>query len=372
MKVWSVTKKIFEGLPSIDARFFKASVLSLALLTMAFCSGSLRAQTSLGQISGTITDSTNSLVHGASVTVTEIQTNQIRTTTTDEGGYFILTNLPIGDYIIEVKSAGFRGEKRSGISITADAKITANFSLVVGAVSAEVNVTAMAGEAINTTSGELAHVIDTKQVAELPLNGRNYIQLMTIIPGAVVTNPDVFSVTTSLAAGNQNINGNKSDSNNLTVDGAFNLASGSNGCLSITSVPTSFRKSRLPPRTSPPSTAATQVQHSTSSPRAVPTSSTAACLSISAITTSTPGRSTHPSRLTSSTTTSATVSAVPSLRIVFSSSPARNGSAFVRLRLPRSAPRRARPRLRVTSRVRASSYSFPEPPTQFRTTTLRL
>ena len=54
---------------------------------------------------------------------------------------------------------------------------------------------------------------------------------MTIIPGAVVTNPDVFSVTTSLAAGNQNINGNKSDSNNLTVDGAFNMVSGSNGSL---------------------------------------------------------------------------------------------------------------------------------------------
>ena len=231
MKVWSLSKKLIESLSLIDARFFKMSVLSLAMVTMAFGSGSLQAQTSLGQISGTVTDATNSVVRGALLTVTETQTNQIHTATTDEGGFYILTNLPIGDYTVEVKSAGFRGEKRTGVVITADAKITASFGLVVGAVSAEVNVTAVAGEAINTTSGELAHIIDTKQVEELPLNGRNYIQLMTIIPGAVVTNPDVFSVTTSLAAGNQNINGNKSDSNNLTVDGAFNLASGSNGSL---------------------------------------------------------------------------------------------------------------------------------------------
>src|SRR5260370_1604174 len=54
---------------------------------------------------------------------------------------------------------------------------------------------------------------------------------MTLVPGAVVTNPDQFSVTTSLSATNQTINGNRSDSQNLTVDGAFNLVAGSNGSL---------------------------------------------------------------------------------------------------------------------------------------------
>ena len=225
------THKPAKNLSPISAVLVKLTLLSLVMLVMLSCSATLQAQTSLGQISGTVTDATNSLVAGASITATETRTNQTYTATTDGSGYFVITNLPIGDYTVEVKSTGFRGERRSGIAITADAKITANFGLVVGAVSAEVSVSAVAGEAINTTSGELSHVIDTKQVEELPLNGRNYIQLMTIIPGAVVTNPDVFSVTTSLAAGNQNINGNKSDSNNLTVDGAFNLASGSNGSL---------------------------------------------------------------------------------------------------------------------------------------------
>jgi Carboxypeptidase regulatory-like domain len=228
MNIGSITLNSVKNLFPVNALFLR---LSIALIAMTLCSAPLQGQTSLGQISGTLIDATNSSVAGASITITQIQTNQVWTATTDDKGFYIVTNLPIGDYTVETKARGFRGEKRSGIVISADAKVSANFGLIIGAVTAEVNVSAVAGEALNTTSGELSHVIDTKQVEELPLNGRNYIQLMTIIPGAVVTNPDVFSVTTSLAAGNQNINGNKSDSNNLTVDGAFNLASGSNGSL---------------------------------------------------------------------------------------------------------------------------------------------
>ena len=199
-------------------------------LTFGLC-GAVDAQTSLGQIAGTVTDSTGSLLPGASITITNDGTQDIHTIKSDNGGFYVVTNLPIGAYSIQVQKSGFRSEKRTGFSVVADAHLTANFEMQIGSATETVTVTAVAGESINTTSGELSHVIDTKQVEELPLNGRNYIQLMTIIPGAVVINPDVFSVTTSLAAGNQNINGNKSDSNNLTVDGAFNLASGSNGSL---------------------------------------------------------------------------------------------------------------------------------------------
>src|SRR6185437_6344604 len=146
-------------------------------------------------------------------------------------GFYVATNLPIGAYSVSVAQTGFRGETRSGLNINADAHLTADFQLQVGSTNESVTVSAVVGETLNTTSGELAHVIDSKQVENLPLNGHNYTQLMTLIPGAVVTNPDVFSETTSLSAGNQNINGNKSDSANLTVDGAFNMVSGSNNSL---------------------------------------------------------------------------------------------------------------------------------------------
>lgn len=200
------------------------------LVCFGFCS-SLEAQISTGQIAGTVTDASGSVVAGSTVTITNVGTGSIRSITTDSNGFYVVTNLPIGDYSVEIKSGGFRGEKRTGIVIVADAHISTDFQLNVGAATEVVTVTAVAGETLNTTSGELAHVIDTKQVEALPLNGRNYTQLMTLIPGAVVTNPDIFAITTGLNSTNQVVNGNRSDSANLTVDGAFNQASGSNGSL---------------------------------------------------------------------------------------------------------------------------------------------
>ncbi len=89
----------------------------------------------------------------------------------------------------------------------------------------------MQTEQVNAVSGEVSRVIDSHQVENLTMNGRNYVQLMTMVPGAVVTNPDQFSTTTSLASNNQTINGNRADSNNLTVDGAYNSVAGSNSSL---------------------------------------------------------------------------------------------------------------------------------------------
>jgi hypothetical protein len=199
--------------------------------SVLFHSPVLHAQTSLGQIAGNVTDSAGALVPGATITITAVGTQNVRTVLTDSSGFYVVTNLPIGDYTVAVAMNGFSGEKRTGIAITSDAHVTADFSLKVGSTEQVVSVSATSTEALNTTSGELAHVIDTKQVEGLPLNGRNYTQLMTLIPGAVVTNPDIFSVTTSLTSTNQVINGNRADSANLTVDGAYNQAAGSNGSL---------------------------------------------------------------------------------------------------------------------------------------------
>ena len=209
------------------------SRLAACLLALLMTIGALQAsaQTSLGQISGTITDASGSAVPGAVVKVTNVNTQDVRTFSADQSGYFVATNLPIGDYSVAATNAGFRPERRDGVTITADAKVTTDFQLKVGSATETVEVTAVQGEMLNTTSGELAHVIDTTQVENLPLNGRNYTQLMTLIPGAVVTNPDIFGITTGLNSTNQVVNGNRADSANLTVDGAFNQASGSNGSL---------------------------------------------------------------------------------------------------------------------------------------------
>ena len=210
-------------------RFLKLAA-PMFLLFIGF-SMSLNAQTSTGQIVGTVTDATGAIISGASITITNAGTQAVRTTTSDNSGFFVVTNLPIGDYSVEVKKAGYGSAKRTGLSVVADAHLTADFQLQVGSVTEQITVTAIAGETLNTTSGELAHVIDTKEVEALPLNGRNYTQVLTLIPGAVVTNPDIFSITTGLNSTNQVVNGNRADSANLTVDGSFNLNSGSNGSI---------------------------------------------------------------------------------------------------------------------------------------------
>jgi hypothetical protein len=81
---------------------------------------------------------------------------------------------------------------------------------------------------VNTTSGEVARVIDSQQVQDLALNGRNYVQLLSLVPGVALTTDDQLELSTSLATNNQSINGNRGQMNNLTVDGGTNLQSGSN------------------------------------------------------------------------------------------------------------------------------------------------
>jgi hypothetical protein len=223
-------------LPVPSAGGFIASlgrtIALVAAVLMLLCPATaLRAQTSLGQIEGTITDASGAVIPGATVTLTLVSTQEVHTVITDGKGFYVATNLPIGEYTVEVTMTGYGSEKRSGLTINADSHVTGDFTLKVGSATEVVTVEAVQGEQINTTSGEVAHVIDTREVETLPLNGRNYTQVLTLIPGAVVTNPDIFSITTGLNSGNQVINGNRSDSANLTVDGAFNQASGSNGSL---------------------------------------------------------------------------------------------------------------------------------------------
>jgi hypothetical protein len=189
------------------------------------------AQISTGQISGLVTDPTNASVATASINITNLQTAASRTVQTDSSGNFTVTELPIGSYKVDVTKDGFTTQSRRGLTLVADGRLTVNFQLQIGSVNQSVEVISTPVEQINTVSGEVSRVIDSHQVENLTMNGRNYVQLMTLVPGAVVTNPDQFSVTTSLASNNQTINGNRADSNNLTVDGAYNSVAGSNSSL---------------------------------------------------------------------------------------------------------------------------------------------
>jgi len=195
---------------------------ALLLISAAMVIG----QTTYGRISGTITDSNGAAVPGATVVVTNPSTNFSRSVTTDDSGGYTFTNLAVGTYDISVEKTGFKKSIRSQTSLSADSRLTVDISLDTGLISEVVEVTQVSGETVNTTSGEVAKVIDAQQLNNLALNGRNYYQLLSIIPGAVVTADDALD--TNLATNTININGNRGVSNNLSVDGGNNLNAGSN------------------------------------------------------------------------------------------------------------------------------------------------
>ena len=206
-------------------------IAALAAVPATVLVNPLAAQSIFGQISGTISDPSGAIVPNATVTLTNTGKQLKRTVTTDGSGNYTATTLPLGTYTVAVTAPGFSTAQQQNVEVTADAKVTSNLTLQVGQSSEVVEVQGGAVESLNTTNGSLERVIDSRQVDNLALNGRNYTQLLTLVPGAVVTNPDIFSVTTSLASNNQTINGNRSDTNNLTVDGAYNQVAGSNGSL---------------------------------------------------------------------------------------------------------------------------------------------
>lgn len=203
--------------------------IRLLLLLAVAVPGSLWAQTNFGRISGSVSDSSGAVVPNVEVRVINEGTGIQRTFTTNEGGNYVATNLGAGVYTVKVELSGFQAAARTGVDLMADGRITVDFVLQPGGATQTVDVVAAAGEAVNLVSGELARVVNTQQVQDLALNGRNYTQLADLIPGSALTDEDQMSQTTSLSAGSQSINGNRLISNLLMVDGAFNLDAGSNG-----------------------------------------------------------------------------------------------------------------------------------------------
>ena len=204
------------------------TIVGVILLITLCAAISSSGQTIFGRISGTVKDSNGSAVPNANVTITNAATNLVRTVTTDEDGFYTATNLPAGTYTILVVRDGFKKAQQAGVVLAADARLTQDMTLEVGQLTETVQISSGVGETVNTTSGEVARVVDQRQVQNLALNGRNYMQLVTLIPGAVILDEDQLALTTSLSISQAAVNGNRPNYNSLSVDGGFNMDSGSN------------------------------------------------------------------------------------------------------------------------------------------------
>jgi hypothetical protein len=189
------------------------------------------AQMVTGEIRGTVHDSSGAVLPGVTVTAINIETGLKRTDVTNPAGVYVFPSLPIGKYTVTAELEGFSRAEKTGFDLVADGRITADLTMAVGALTETVTVEGATGDVVNKTSGELARVVDGETVRSLALSGRNYLELISLVPGAITNDDDQMAVTTGLGTGGTFINGNRAISNNLTVDGGFNLDSGSNASM---------------------------------------------------------------------------------------------------------------------------------------------
>jgi hypothetical protein len=202
------------------------------LLSLGFLS-SVQAQTStIGNITGTVRDPNGAAVSKTEVLIQEERTGFTRKVTTDEDGFFSAQSLPVGRYTVSASPQGFKKIVSSGLTLSVNQNLVVNLTLEVGQMNETVTVQADSVQ-VETRSGDVSSLIGEKQVTELPLNGRNYAQLVLMVPG--VSPAGNFAATgTGLDAGvDISVNGNGSNNNLWTVDGVNNMDVGSNRTLLV-------------------------------------------------------------------------------------------------------------------------------------------
>jgi len=197
---------------------------AVAALAMMLCAPMV-AQVTTGTILGTVSDSTGAAVAGAVITITEVNKNTVTKTVTDESGVFNQPFLVPGLYTVSAEKDGFKRGIQSNLQLEVDQKARADFSLTVGNVSETVEVTA-AAPLVRSESAELGEVIGTRAVRELPLNGRNFAQLVYLNPGVTPgqAGENLSGASTFNPRGPSNFNalGSRANTNEWLIDGIDN------------------------------------------------------------------------------------------------------------------------------------------------------
>jgi hypothetical protein len=193
------------------------------------------------QISGSVLDSSGAAVTTATVTVTNEGTGAIRTATVNAEGNYVVTNLPVGTYTVTATAQGFKKFVSQGAALNVGSKLAVNATLQVGEVSETVEVQAQALQ-VETTTGEVGHLVTGAEATLLQLNGRNFIQLVSLSPGVSTTYTSSFRLygPFGVVGAAQSINGTRPDSASFLVDGVDNKDPGGPSSNSYTNVSPDF------------------------------------------------------------------------------------------------------------------------------------
>jgi hypothetical protein len=183
-----------------------------------FCAGALLAQFDTGQIAGFVRDPSESVIAGATVTVRNENTGEQRQSTTNATGYYVFPNLVVGTYTVTAEQTGFKKTAQTSIALSSAMRLSVDLQLTVGSVSETVEVKATIG-LVQAESAVVGRTIDSKQVADLTLNGRNPIYLALLKPGVRGGSIGAFDPD-SVSNGSFSINGGRADEYVVMVDGA--------------------------------------------------------------------------------------------------------------------------------------------------------
>ena len=199
--------------------------LLLAAPCLLFPSVAL-AQSSTASVKGTVRDASGSVIPAADVVLTNPQTNVERKAVTNDVGAYVFLNIIPGEYRLQASKAGFKTSKQSEFSLAVNQTATYDFTMDVGEITQEVTVEAVGAE-VQSSTAELGAVVGHQQVQDLPLNGRNFTQLLQLTPGVSPVsvsqnNGGWGAVTEGATFAFPSVNGQSNRSNFFMLDGINN------------------------------------------------------------------------------------------------------------------------------------------------------
>ena len=200
------------GATPLECRITAASRLAATVMVILF-SISAQGQSTAGRILGTLTDQSGAAVAAGKVMVTDVQRGTSRTITTDESGTYAAPDLQPSTYKIHVEAPGFKSVERLNIQIEVATDVRADFTLQTGQITEVVTITEEV-PLVNTTSATLGGTLSNKEINDLPLNGRNYENLLQLRPGVMRYPGGGFSTTST--------DGLRAEDNAYFVEGLFN------------------------------------------------------------------------------------------------------------------------------------------------------
>jgi len=215
---------------------FSVIALLLALLAIAI---PVYAQAPSGEISGTVVDSSGLPVPGATITLTNQATNVVRVVQTNEVGLYVISAIPPGAYDLKAELTGFRTVERKGVVVQVGSANRLAFTMDVGNLSETLEVVAHS-PLIQTENAAISTVIENRAIVELPLNGRNYLQLASLIPGATTNGPSSSQGKQRMGGQRNsfalNVAGQRVHFNHYSLDGVENTDLNFNSYMLLPSV----------------------------------------------------------------------------------------------------------------------------------------